>query len=228
MPVLKFGRRILLIYRKDLQDELRSTDHLLSTLVFGTMLVFVFSFALELADVGTEQIFPAVLWVSIFFMSVLALQRSFAKEREYGALDALLLASGERSVLFYAKFLFSLTVLLLLELVVVPLLWIFLDVGGGSASLWFFLAAVLAGSWGLAAVGTLLNGITVQLPGARLLFPILAFPLLIPLLMGAILCTQGALSGQVQAVLGWFYLLLVFDLLFTVLPLLLFDYILEG
>lgn len=58
MPVLKFGRRILLIYRKDLQDELRSTDHLLSTLVFGTMLVFVFSFALELADVGTEQIFP--------------------------------------------------------------------------------------------------------------------------------------------------------------------------
>jgi len=226
--VLKFVRRILLIYRKDLQDELRSTDHLLSTLVFGTMLVFVFSFALELADVGTEQIFPAVLWVSIFFMSALALQCSFAKEREHGALDALLLASGERSVLFYAKFLFSLTVLLLLELVVVPLLWIFLDVGVGSASLWFFLAAVLAGSWGLAAVGTLLNGITVQLSGARLLFPILAFPLLIPLLMGAILCTQGALSGQVQAVLGWFYLLLVFDLLFTVLPLLLFDYILEG
>ena len=66
------------------------------------------------------------------------------------------------------------------------------------------------------------------LAGARLLFPILAFPLLIPVLIGAILCTQGALAGDRQSVLGWLYLLMIFDLLFTVIPLLLFDYILEG
>ena len=196
--------------------------------VFGIMLVFVTSFALQLVDVSTNEVFHAVLWVSIFFMAVLALQRSFAKEVDSGALDALLLAAGDRSILFYAKFLFSLTVLLLLEAVVVPLLWVFISVAWRKADVLFLLAAIFFGSWGLAAVGTLLNAITVQLAGARLLFPILAFPLLIPVLIGAILCTQGALAGDRQSVLGWLYLLMIFELLFTVIPLLLFDYILEG
>lgn len=224
----EFWRRIWILYRKDLLEEFRSMDHLWSTVVFGTMLVFVFSFALQLADVSTRQVFPAVLWVSIFFLSVVALQRSFAKEKESAVMDALLLACGERSLLFYGKFLFSFTLLLLLEAVVVPLFWIFLDVDGAGVNLGLFAAAVLAGSWGLAAVGTLLNGITSQLPSARLLFPILAFPLLIPLLIGVVLCTQGALAGQGRSIMGWLYLVFVFDLIFTILPLVLFDYILEG
>ena len=224
----RFWQRVLLIYVKDLKDEFRNADHLWSTLVFGTMLVFVFSFALQLVDVVSVEVFPAALWVSISFMAVVALQRSFAKEKEGGVLEALLLASGERSILFYAKFFFSLTVLILLELVVVPLLWAVIDPGGAQANAWFLAAGVAAGSWGSAAVGTLLNGITAQLPGARLLFPILSFPVLIPLLIAAILCTQGALTGRMGEVLGWFYLILIFDLLFTVLPLLLFDFVLEG
>ncbi|NMB02157.1 MAG: hypothetical protein GX971_11695 [Firmicutes bacterium] len=224
----KFWSKVFLIFLKDLKDEFRTTDHLLATVVFGIMLVFIFSFALQIVDLGTEQVFPAVLWVSIFFMAILALQRSFANEKDSGALDALLLASGDRSILFYAKFLSSLAILLLLEAVVVPLLWIFIDVVSARANVWFFVAAVFLGSWGLAAVGTLLNGITAQLPNARLLFPILAFPLLTPLLIGSILCTQGALLGDIDAVLGWFYLLLIFDLLFTIFPLVLFDYVLEG
>ena len=91
-----FWRKAWLIYRKDLTDEFRTTDHLLSTVVFGIMLVFVTSFALQLVDVSTNDVFPAVLWVSIFFMAVLALQRSFAKEVDSGALDALLLASDDQ------------------------------------------------------------------------------------------------------------------------------------
>lgn len=224
----RFWRKVFVIYWKDLREEFRSADHLLATLVFGTMLVFVISFALELVEIGSAQVFPAVLWVSVFFMAVLALQRSFAKEQEDGTLDALLLASGDRSVLFYAKFLSGLTMLLLLEAIVVPLLWIFIEVETAKVTFWFFLAALLLGSWGLAAAGTLLNGITAQLPGARLLFPILTFPILIPLLIGAILCTQRALAGEVAPVLGWLYLLMIFDLVFTVLPLVLFDYVLEG
>lgn len=223
-----FWRKVFLIYQKDLRDEFRTLDHLLATLVFGIMLVFIFSFALQLVDLETEQVFPAVLWVSIFFSAILALQRSFAKEHDSGALDALLLAAGDHSILFFAKFLLSLTILLLFEVVVVPLLWVFVGVGGVTVSPVFFALSIFLGSWGLAAIGTLLNGITMQLPSARLLFPILMFPLLVPLLIGSILCTQGALLGQMQPVLGWLYLMLAFDGLFTIVPLLLFDYVLEG
>ena len=169
-----------------------------------------------------------MLWVSIYFSATLALQRAFAKEHEDRTLDALLLASGDRGVLFVAKFLSSLTILLIFEAVVVPLLWIFMGISAQKLHLGLFLASLFLGSWGLAAIGTMLNGMTVQLPGARLLFPILMFPLLMPLLMGAILTSQGAILGDVQPVMGWIYLLLAFDFIFTMIPLLLFDYVLEG
>lgn len=221
-------KKVFLIYQKDLKDEMRTFSHLIGTLIFGVMLVFIFSYALQLVDLESEKVFPAVLWVSIYFAATLALQRAFAKEHDDATLDALLMASGDRGLLFIAKFLYSLTILLIFEAIVVPLFWVFMGFHGQDSSLGFFVASLLLGSWGLAAIGTMLNGMTVQLPGSRLLFPILMFPLLIPLLMGAILCSQGALSGEVQPAMGWVYLLLAFDFVFTIVPLLLFDYVLEG
>lgn len=224
-----YWRKVFLVYRKDLRDEFRTFDNLLATLIFGALLVFIFSFAFQLADLETEQAFPAVLWVSVFFSAMLAIQRSFAKEKDNGALDALLLATGDRGIIFVAKFLCNFTVLVVFELVVVPLLWVFIGVNTlGSFDIALFLASLLLGSWGLAAIGTMLNGITIQIPSARLLFPILMFPLLIPLLIGVILCSHAALVGGRGSVLGWLYLLLAFDLLFTLVPLVLFDYVLEG
>lgn len=223
-----FWGKVYLVYLKDLKDEIRSFHHLVGTLVFGVMLVFISSYALQLVELDTDRVFPAVLWVSVYFSATLALQRAFSKEHEKGSLDALLLASGDRGILFLAKFLCSLTVLLILEVVVIPLFWVFLGVSAPDLNMGFFFASLFLGSWGLAAIGTMLNGMTVQLPGARLLFPVLMFPLLIPLLMGAILCSQGAVSGEVQSTMGWVYVLLAFDFVFTITPLLLFDYVLEG
>jgi heme exporter protein B len=226
--VPNFWGKVYLVYLKDLKDEIRSFHHLVGTLVFGVMLVFISSYALQLVELDTDRVFPAVLWVSVYFAATLALQRAFSKEHEKGSLDALLLASGDRGILFLAKFLCSLTVLLILEVVVIPLFWVFLGVSAPDLNMGFFFASLFLGSWGLAAIGTMLNGMTVQLPGARLLFPVLMFPLLIPLLMGAILCSQGAVSGEVQSTMGWVYVLLAFDFVFTITPLLLFDYVLEG
>lgn len=226
--VPNYWNKVFLIYQKDLKDEIRTFSHLLGTLVFGVMLVFIFSYALQLVHLETDSIFPAVLWVSVYFAATIALQRAFAKEHEDRTLDALLLASGDRGILFIAKFFCSLTILLIFEAVVVPLFWIFMGVTGYNLHMGLFLVSLSLGSWGLAAIGTMLNGMTVQLPGSRLLFPILMFPLLLPLFMGAILTTQGAILGEVQSVMGWIFLLLAFDLIFTISPLLLFDYVLEG
>jgi heme exporter protein B len=227
--VSNYFHRVLLIYVKDIKDEFRTFDNLLSTIIFGVMLVFIFSFAFQLTDLAVDQAFSAVLWVSIFFSSVLAIQRSFAKERENNVMDALLLASGDRGIIFLAKFLCNLTVLLLFELVVVPLLWIFTGISAlGHIQAGLFIGSLFLGSWGLAAIGTMLNGITIQLPSARLLFPILLFPLLIPLLIGVIQCTNTALLGVSEPLSGWVYFLISFNILFTVLPLVLFDFVLEG
>lgn len=210
-----YWRKVFLVYHKDVRDEFRTFDNLLATLIFGVMLVFIFSFAFQLVELQSQQAFPAVLWVSVFFSSMLAIQRSFAKEKDNGSLDALLLATGDRGIIFLAKFLCNFTVLVVFELVVVPLLWMFIGVNTvGSFDIALFIASLVLGSWGLAAIGTMLNGITIQIPSARLLFPILMFPLLIPLLIGVILCSHAALVGD-RGALCWagcmHFLLLIYS-----------------
>ncbi|NLJ81206.1 MAG: hypothetical protein GX335_09300 [Firmicutes bacterium] len=224
----KYLNKVFLIYWKDIRDEVRSFDNLLSTILFGVMLIFIFSFAFQLADLDVEQAFSAILWVSIFFSSVLAIQRSFAKEEENNVLDGLLLGTGDRGSIFLAKFLCNLTILLIFEAVITPLLWIFIGASGVKASLGLLVPALFLGSWGLAAIGTMLNGMTVQLPAARLLFPILLFPLMVPVLVAVIQCTAAAFAAPGESVAAWLYFLASFDLLFVIVPLLLFDYILEG
>lgn len=225
----EYGRKIWLLYLKDLRTELSTEDNLLSTFVFGIMLVVIFSFAFQLADVPVDRALAAVLWISVFFTSTLSLQRSFAIEQKNDALSALLLAVGDRGAVFLAKMLSNLTSLLLLELILVPLAWVLINVqSAGPTQFGLLIGVLFLGSWGLAAVGTLINGMTVQLANARLLFPILLFPLLIPILIGGVLCVSAALNYSTGSVKGWLYLLLCFDLIYTVVPFVLFDLILEG
>jgi len=227
--VTGYGLKLWLIYKKDFLTELRTADSLLSTIIFGIMLVVIFSFAFQLTDVAVDKAFAAVLWISIFFTSTLSLQRSFANEKENDTISALLLAVGDRGCVFLAKVLANLTTLVLLAAVIVPLAWILIDVqAAGPNHFGLLLLSLLLGSWGLAAVGTLINGITVQLAGTRLLFPLLLFPLLVPVLIGSILSSTAAIQQTGASMWGWIYLLLCFDLIYTVVPLILFDYVLEG
>lgn len=220
-------RNIKVVYFRDLKQELRGLDEFLSMVVFGVMLVFITSFAFQLTDVDTSRILPAVLWVTIFFASELAVQHSFAREKERNAIDALLMALGDKSVLFYAKALANFTILLVFGVIILPVLWIFCDVSLRGVNLWLLVFSLVWGSWGLAAVGTMLTAMTVQLPNSRLL-PILMFPLLIPLFIAVVRCTDLAILGVTEGALGWVYFVSVYDLLFSLLPLILFEFVLEG
>ena len=114
------------------------------------MLVFVTSFALQLVDVSTNDVFPAVLWVSIFFMAVLALQRSFAKEVDSGALDALTAGRGRSQHSVLPRSSSSASLFCFCEAVIVPccgfsLAW------RGVKRMSSFCWPRSFGSWGLAA-----------------------------------------------------------------------------
>lgn len=127
-----------------------------------------------------------------------------------------------------AKMLANLTVLLLLEMIILPPAWILINARINPNRIGFLIAALFLGSWGLAAVGTVVNALAVQVPNTRLLFPILLFPLLLPILIGGVLCVSAALDSSADLIPGWLYLMLCFDLIYTVVPFVLFDWILEG
>lgn len=219
-------RKVGLIFLKDFRDEFRELNNLISTVIFALMLVFIFSFSLNLSELPGKPLFPALIWIIILFSSTLGMVRSFAKEKENDVLEAVVLATGERSVIFFGKFLANFALLVVVEVLVVPIFLVFLDVRGELGVL-LLVGTLLLGSTGLALLGTLLNSITVQIRGTQLLLPILFFPLAVPLLIAVIECTRTAFGVGAESSAIWLYFLVIFDLLFMVIPLILFDYILE-
>jgi len=87
---------------------------------------------------------------------------------------------------------------------------------------------ILLGSIGYVAVGTLLAAMVVQTRTRDILLPILLFPVVIPVLIAAVKASSGFLQGIPMAgIWPWLNLLIVYDIIFTAVAFMVFDYIVE-
>jgi heme exporter protein B len=160
---------------------------------------------------------PGALWLAVLFSSVLALGRSWQREREQSALVGLLVSPVPRSAIWCGKALGVLVFVLAVEVVVVPVVALLFHVDlpsvAGPLSL-----VMLFGTIGVAATGTLFGAMTVRTGARELLLAAVLFPLLSPALVSSVAATReifyAATSGQaVDAgeVRDWLVLLAVFD-----------------
>ncbi|MEJ2549740.1 MAG: heme exporter protein CcmB [Anaerolineales bacterium] len=218
-------RVIRAIVWKDLAAELRSREMMSAMLVFALLVVIIFNFALEL-DVRTrENATAGVLWVTFAFAGTLGLNRSIAIEKDRGCLDGLLLAPIDRSALYFGKVMSNLLFMLAVEAVIFPLYSVLYNVNLFVPGL---LLVVFLGSWGYVAVGTLLAAMTVQTRTRDVLLPILLFPVVLPVLVPALKASDAYLQGlEMPAIMPWLNLLIVYDVIFTALAFMGFDYIVE-
>jgi heme exporter protein B len=194
-------------------------------LVFALLIVLIFNFALEL-DIGTrESITSGVLWVTFTFAGTLGLNRSVAMEKDRGCLDGLLLAPIDRSALFFGKAISNLLFMLIVEAIILPLYSALYNVNLFLPGL---VLVILLGSWGYVAVGTLLAAMTVQTRTRDMLLPILLFPVVLPVLVPALKASNGYLLGFTAVdIMPWMNLLIAYDLIFTAVAFLAFDYVVE-
>jgi len=220
-----FLRAIGAVIWKDLAAELRSRELLGGMLIFSLLVVLIFNFALEL-DIRTRAtITSGVLWVTFTFAGTLGLNRSMAVEKDRGCLDGLLLAPVDRSAIFFGKTAANLIFLLLVAAVVVPLYSLLYNTNLLVPGL---LAVIVLGCLGYIVVGTLLASMAVQARTRDILLPILLFPVVLPVLVAAIKATNGFLQGLEMAdIRPWLNLLIVYDVVFTAVAFMLFDFVVE-
>ncbi len=162
-------RHALAIAGKDLRVELRTRTSLLSAAVFAVLVLMVFNFARDPTAVATVDLAPSVLWVTVAFASVVAMNRAFTVERENGAFDGLLLAPVSREMLYVGKYLANLAFVLVVEGITLPLFVLFFNVSLGSA-LPGLLATLLLATIGFVAVGTLFSAMVVKTRFAEALY----------------------------------------------------------
>ncbi len=220
-----FFRAMFAVAWKDIAAEVRSRELFSAMLVFSLLVIVIFNFALEL-DIRTRQSVTAgVLWTTFAFAGTLGLNRSMAIEKEQSSLDGLLLAPVDRSAIYFGKVLSNLVFMLGVEVVVIPVYSLLYNV---NLFIPGFLLVLLLGSVGYIVVGTLLAAMAVQSRTRDMLLPILHFPVAMAVLIASVKASGGYLTGEDAAsIQTWLNLLIVYDVIFTSVGFMVFDYVVE-
>ncbi len=220
-----FLRAVGAIAWKDLAAELRSRELFSAMMVFSLLVVLIFNFALEL-DISTRRsVTSGVLWVTFAFAGTLGLNRSLGIEKEQGCLDGLLLAPVDRAAIYFGKAISNLAFMLVVEAIVLPIYSFLYGVNLFQPG---FLGIVLLGSVGYTAVGTLLATMSVQTRTRDVLLPILLFPVVLPVLIAAVKASAGFLNGgDPSTILPWVNLLVVYDVVFTAVAFMTFEFVVQ-
>jgi len=210
---------------KDLAGELRSRELLSAMLVFALLVILIFNFAIELHPNLRLAITPGVLWVTFAFAGTLGLNRSMAVEKDRGCLDGLLLAPVDRSAIYFGKSLSNLAFMLIVAMVILPIYSVLYNINVFNPGL---LLVILLGSTGYVAVGTLLSSMAVQTRTRDVLLPVLLFPVIVPVLLAAVKASGGFLQNlPMNEIWPWLNILIAYDVIFTAVAYMVFDYIVE-
>jgi len=210
---------------KDLKIEIRTKEAFSASFVFSVLVLVIFNFTMDMFPDEALRFGAALLWIAFVFSGFLSLNRSFALEREDGAMQGLAVAPIDGSAVFLGKFIANVLFMLTTEAIVLPLFAMFFNVSI-TTHLPALIASVVLGTIGFAAVGTLFAAIAVHTRMREVLLPVLMLPITIPVLIAAVETTSYALGAQ-EAVSFWFKLLVVYDIVFVTASLLVFDYILQ-
>ncbi|MBP6068906.1 MAG: heme exporter protein CcmB [Anaerolineaceae bacterium] len=210
---------------KDLVQEWRSRDVLTSMFAFAVLSLFIFNYALELSPINRAEIAPGLIWVVMVFAGTLGLNRSFAAEQDQGSFEGLMMAVPELSVIYLAKMITNLLMMFGLAILVIPIYSLLYN--QSLFDLRFF-GILMLGAWGYSAAGTLISSMTVQTRMRDLLLPVLLFPLLLPVNMAVVKSGSAIIAASsVPEFQSWINLLLVYDVIMTVVSILVFEYVIR-
>lgn len=222
-------RTVGVLLRKELLLELRMRESIPAMALFCVTVFVVFHFGLD-ADQVEGQLAAGVLWVTMLLAALLGINRLFVTDAEQGGFDAFLLAPVDRTALYVAKAIALLVYLLVVQLVAIPA-FAFLLLGPGlGQALPGLLLVVLLADIGIVVIGTLVAAIAIRTRTRDLIVPLLALPLLIPVVLAASELTAPLLlEGGAQALPGrWLTLVSMYDLLFALIAYAIFDFLLED
>jgi heme exporter protein B len=222
-----FMRQIAAILMKDLKAEWRTREILTTMFVFTVLVIVVFNFALGANPELIRQVTPGILWVALLFATVLGLQRSAQMEYEDDCLSGVLLAMGERSAFFVAKTAGNMLYLLMITLCTFPLFTIWFRVNI-FVHILPLSVVLLLGILGFSAIGTLFSIITLNTRTREIMLPLLFLPVSVPLMIASIYATAKLIAGKdLGEVTDFLTLMGVFDIVFLVVALLVFDAVVE-
>lgn len=220
-------RRAWAIVWKDLLIEARTKQSFNAMVFFAALVLFIFSFALGPDTELLRRVAGGLLWVGIAFTGILSLSRTYQSEETSGGVEGLKLYPGDVRAIYLGKLLGNIALLLLVETVLIPASAVLFQI-----RLWAHAPAMVGiavlGTIGFSIVGTFYAALTVNLRAREVMLPLLLFPALVPVLLGAVNATTLVLGDDAMGEVGlWIRLLAAFDIIFFVICVWIFPIALE-
>jgi heme exporter protein B len=211
------------VFKKDWASELRTryAINALAMFILVTISVILFSVGQE---VLSPELTGGLLWVVIFFSAMSGLARGFVSEEERGTTLTLHLLAKPFTI-FAGKFLFNLILVFLMNIVILIL---FLGLFNGFAiENWAIMSlAFLFGNVGIAVSSTIIAAIISKANTKGTLYPVLSFPILLPLILILIELTNYAIVGMtISEAFVDLAILIIYDIIMITASFMLFDFI---
>ena len=189
---------ILALLRKEVALFARNRSLLLLLFGFAGALSLLFSYSLvQLDATNTErlQLVPVGLWLLVVFVTVLALQSMVSIERESGMNTCCRLSRVDPAIFILSKLISLSTLIFLVGLFVSGLLLIFFSISIGTGFLDLLLILAIA-SVAISSLGWLTALLAYAAAERELLFPLLFFPLVVPLLAALVDLSSSIFAGS--------------------------------
>nr|WP_263325766.1 heme exporter protein CcmB [Neobacillus sp. Marseille-Q6967] len=221
-------RAALTIAKKDLYSELKTKQVLCTMMIFAGLVILVLSFAFDPANNTTKAVIPGAVWIIIVFSGILGLNRSLIYEQRNDTMHGLLVAPMEPSSIYLGKFLANFSMIIIVEIVSIPFLFLLFDFKIFGSILYFILVLFI-GSFGFIAIGTFLSALASNSKSSEMLLPLLLFPITSPVLIGVTQATKIILTNpeKLDSAAAWMQMVGAYDVIFFVLCFLLIEYVLE-
>jgi heme exporter protein B len=217
-------RQALAICRKDFHSEIRTRYSINGLAMFVLVVVSIMKFSFGDEKLSNELL-AGLLWIIIFFSNSNGLARVFVAEEDRGTSLLLKLASNSKSVLL-GKLIYNTSLSFLTNFFVIILFLATMDFAIKSA--WLFILIIVLGNFGLSSVMTIIAALISKSSSKGALYPVLSFPLLLPLFLTTIDATNltiqgtdiGSLAADIQIIVSYSIVIitasfLMFDLIWN-------------
>lgn len=211
------------LFKKDFHSELRTRYAINSLAMFIIVAISVLLFSIGNETI-TTSLTGGLFWVVIFFTAMSGLARAFVSEEERGTTLTLQLIASPTTV-FSGKLIFNLILVFCMNLII-ALLYSALFENFVVQNFSLFLLTFILGNIGLAVASTIIAAIIAKAGAKGTLYPVLSFPILLPLILTCVQLTLFSLDGtSFEAAKFELAIVVGYDVVMLTASYMLFDFI---
>lgn len=180
------------LFIKDFSSEIRTRYAINSLAMFIIVAISVILFSIGQERISKE-LTAGLFWVVIFFTAMSGLARAFVSEEERGTALTLQLIASPTTV-FTGKLIFNIILVFAMN-TVIAILYAGLFEAFIVKNFSLFLLSFILGNIGLAISSTIIAAIISKAGAKGTLYPVLSFPILLPLILTSVQLTLFAFDG---------------------------------